>query len=126
MGLEVSDIRSVKKRMLILMMISPLLDVAMLEYQQEFSTLIRLCLTCALFYMVYCGKNWARQLFLFLSLLGLTFSVGASIYLTTLSIWFGVEMLLFTFVLALLPSYLAFNKKAKAYFVSPALVQDDL
>ncbi|MEP7706369.1 hypothetical protein [Paraglaciecola sp. 25GB23A] len=124
MELEVSDIRNVKKNMLILMTIWPLLDLAIFVYRQEFSILIRLCLTCALFFMIYRGKNWARQLFLIFAMLGLIIGVGASIYFATISIWIGVGMLLFTVVLATLPSYLVFNKKAKAYFVSATLVKN--
>ena len=126
MELDATEIRNVKKRLLILMVIWPLLDVALFVYQQEFSTVIRFCLTCALFFMIYRGKNWARQLFLFLSILGLIIGAGFSIYLATLSAWVGIGMLLFTIVLASLPSYLAFNKSAKAYFTSTVVIRNDL
>jgi hypothetical protein len=116
MEVSESDIKVVKNRMLILMLLWLLLDIAMYVYTQDVTTIVRLFITSALFYMVYKGKNWARLIYLSCAALGITVGIGSTIYFSLNSLLVGGLMLIFTLYMAILPSYLAFNKKAKLYF----------
>ena len=123
MNLSDSESKKVRIILLVLMVLWFLVDIAIYLIQREHQTLVRMFLTGLLFFYIFKGKNWARKVFLALSVLGISVGILMAIYLAYENLIVGAVFIVFVLFLSVLPCYLAFNKTAKLYFAKPEAVE---